>query len=57
MLASQIYVDLNELERNGLDITALQSYLENYQVGGKQAFLEVLTRQQVRALQSEYGIY
>ena len=57
MLASQIYVDLNELERNGLDITALQSYLENYQVGGKQAFLEVLTRQQVRTLQSEYGIY
>lgn len=57
MLASQIYVDLNELERNGLDITVLQSYLENYQVGGKHAFLEVLTRQQVRTLQNEYGIY
>lgn len=56
MLASQIYVDLNELERNGHTLDELKAFLERYQVGNQNAFLEVLDRQEVRALQSEYGI-
>lgn len=57
MLASQIYVDLNELDRNGYTLKDLQSDLLNYRVGGELAFLEVLNRQEVRHLQEQYGIY
>lgn len=57
MLASQIYVDLNELDRNGRTMQELQSALQNYRVGNELAFLEVLNRQEVRHLQEQYGIY
>ncbi len=56
MLASQIYVDLNELKRNGHTLEELQQFLQNYQLAGAPAFIEVLTRQDVRTLQDAYGI-
>lgn len=57
MLASQVYIDLNELDRNGHTMKELQSYLLNYRVDNEPAFLEVLNREEVRHLQEQYGIY
>lgn len=56
MLASQFYIDEAEMRRNGLTWQDLKRFVLDYQVGGKPAFLEVLTRREVNELQSRYGL-
>ncbi|MGV3522855.1 MAG: alkaline phosphatase family protein [Candidatus Sericytochromatia bacterium] len=56
MLASQIYIDEAERVRNQVSWESLREWLQNYQVGGKPAFEEVLTRREVAELQLEYGL-
>lgn len=56
MLASQIYVDEAEMRRNQLDWEDLRSALQAYEIEGKPAFLEVMTRREVSQLQADYGL-
>lgn len=56
MLASQVYVDEGEMRRNQLSWEDLRQALLNYRVEGQNAFLEVLTRQEVHAMQLGYGL-
>ncbi|MBF2054976.1 MAG: alkaline phosphatase family protein [Candidatus Sericytochromatia bacterium] len=56
MLASQIFVDENEMQRNGVSWEQLKAFLRDYQVDGHQAFLDVYSRRDVTQFQLEQNL-
>lgn len=56
MIASQIFVDENELERNGVSWEQLKAFLRDYQVDGHTAFLDVYSRRDVTQFQLEHQL-
>lgn len=56
MIASQIFVDENELERNGVSWEQLKAFLRDYQIDGHTAFLDVYSRRDVTQFQLEHQL-
>ncbi|PIQ28568.1 hypothetical protein COW36_12655 [bacterium (Candidatus Blackallbacteria) CG17_big_fil_post_rev_8_21_14_2_50_48_46] len=57
LTASQIYLEENELRRNGKSFEDVRQFLLNYRVGGEPVFREVLTREEVVREQLKMGLY
>jgi hypothetical protein len=57
LTASQIYIEENELRRNGRTLEDIRQFLLNYRIGGEQVFVEVITRRDVLQEQLRLGLY
>ena len=57
LTASQIYLEENELRRNGKSFEDVRKFLLNYRLGGQPVFIDVLTRSEVVREQLKRGLY
>lgn len=57
LTASQIYIEENELRRNGKTWEDIRHFLLNYRIAGEPVFLDVLTREEILREQLKRGLY